>query len=141
MQHLEKIQNAYNEVNRDNIDFLDQFYSDNIEFVDPMGRHVGLDDVKSYYRKIYQGVEEIRFEFTDSVVQGENYVLFWKMHFRSKGLNGGQMVTVEGNSLMRVNEDGRVYYHRDFFDMGEMIYEKVPVLKWIVGGVKKALKN
>lgn len=141
MQHLERIQEAYNKVNKDNIDFLDQFYSENIEFVDPLGKHVGLEDVKTYYRKVYQGVEEIHFDFNDSVIQGENYVLFWKMHFKSRSLNGGETVTVEGNSLMRLNDEGRVCYHRDFFDMGEMIYEKVPVLKWIVGGVKKALKS
>lgn len=141
MTQIEKIKEAYNYVNKDTLDFLDQFYSSDIEFVDPIGTHKGLRAVKAYYQRLYKSVEEIRFDFSETVSQGSSHVLIWKMTVKAKGLNGGKPVTVQGNSHLRVNDKGQVCYHRDYFDMGEMFYERIPVLKWVVTTVKKALEG
>jgi hypothetical protein len=140
MTQIDKIKKAYNLVNKDNLDFLDQFYSADILFVDPIGTHKGLRSVKAYYEKMYKNVQHINFDFSETVSEGSSHVLIWTMTVKAKSLNGGKPVTVQGNSHLRVNAEGQVCYHRDYFDMGEMFYEKIPVLKWFVGTFKRVMK-
>ncbi|HGP4674712.1 TPA: nuclear transport factor 2 family protein, partial [Vibrio cholerae O1] len=35
--------------------------------------------------------------------------------------------------------EGKVTYHRDYFDMGEMLYEQLPVLGQVIRAIKRRL--
>ena len=51
----------------------------------------------------------------------------------------GMKLSVAGSSLVRFTADGKVRAHRDYFDAGEMLYEKVPGLGLLIRGIKRAL--
>lgn len=140
MSQMDRIKKAFNEVRADNLHILDGFYAPDTQFVDPLGVHQGLEAVKKYYANLYTNVTEIHFDFLDTYSDGNRHVLVWKMFLRAKGLNNGEVMTLDGTSIIRFDERNLVVYHRDYFDMGEFIYEKVPVLRWIIGKVKQRLK-
>ena len=52
--------------------------------------------------------------------------------------NQSSSISVNGVSLLTLKDD-RVVYHRDYYDMGEMVYEHVPVLKRVIYYIKKRL--
>lgn len=139
MTQQELIDKTFNELRGDNLHILDQFYDNDVLFVDPVGEHKGLSKVKNYYSKMYQNVQSIRFNKKDIISSGFDHVFVWTMYLQAKGLNGGKEMSLEGNSVLKFNQDDLVYYHRDYFDMGEFIYENVPVLSWVVKTVKKKL--
>ena len=65
-------------------------------------------------------------------------VSFWTMVLKAKSLNGGKEIRVIGNSHFRFDPGtGLALYHRDYFDMGEFIYERIPV----VGGLIRFIKG
>ena len=68
--------------------------------------------------------------------KGSEAAIYWQMHLRHKKINSGNTITVEGHSLLR-RQDNRVIYHRDYFDIGSMIYEHLPVLGWIIRLIKR----
>ena len=53
-------------------------------------------------------------------------------------LRAGDTIRVEGASYLRTH-NGKIYYHRDYFDMGAMLYEHLPLLGRIVQRIKKRL--
>ena len=63
------------------------------------------------------------------------------MILSAPGLNNGEEVTLEGNSYIKFNENNLVIYHRDYFDMGEFIYEHIPVLGWTLKKIKNKLRG
>ena len=69
-----------------------------------------------------------------------NYFFKWKMWLSTPNLNGGDGFFVSGVSEIHFL-NGLVNYHRDYFDMGEMVYEKVPVLGWLTKKIKGRLKH
>lgn len=140
-ERSQRIRDAFNNLNRDTIDGLDAFYHPDVVFEDPLGRIEGLDALKAYYAGMYKNVTEITFEFTNEVAAGDQHVAFWTMRLRAKGLNRGREVAATGNSLLRFDEAGLVVYHRDFFDMGEFVYQHIPVLRFLVRKVNGALAH
>ena len=133
---LEDFRALFNKLDKGNLDKLADLYSEDIRFQDPLGTVNGLDELTQYFAGAYANVVDCRFEFGEAVVQGESAALPWVMHLRHKRIRKGREVQVQGISHLRIR-DGRVYYHRDYFDAGEMLYENLPVIggviRWIMG--------
>jgi hypothetical protein len=58
------------------------------------------------------------------------------MQLRHKRIRKGNPVAVEGISQLVIRE-GRVLSHRDYFDIGQLLYENLPLL----GGVIRWIRN
>ena len=138
-ERSERIRKTFDEVRVDTLYLLDDLYAEELVFEDPLGRMEGLDEFRVYMEAMYQYVEEIEWDYTDEVVQGDTHVLFWTMTLRTKGLNKGKPFSVDGTSRMVFGEGNKVVFHRDYFDMGAYIYERAPVIRWFVKFVKRRL--
>jgi len=140
-ERFERIDQVFNGLNKDTMHILDDFYAEDVSFKDPLGSIEGRDEIRAYYENLYESVQEIRFEFSDHVAQDDTCVVVWTMYVTASGLNGGDEVVLEGNSVIRFNADDKVVYHRDYFDMGEFIYENVPVLGFFIRRIKDRLAH
>ena len=130
----------FNELRSNNTDILDQFYDQRIEFKDPVGQINGLDSMKTYYKEMYKAVESIRFDFKPFSVSEDRYFFPWTMYLKTPNLNSGEEFGVEGVSEIHFQGD-LVTFHRDYFDMGEFIYERLPVFGRIVKTIRKRLQH
>ncbi len=109
---------------------IDALYTQDIEFRDPLHTILGILALKSYMKNLYANSRDIRFEYTDEL-SGENWAtITWLMHFRHPSLAGGKLISVRGITQIRFTD--RIFYHEDFYDLGAMIYQHVPVLGRII---------
>lgn len=139
--NVESIKKFYNETTKENMKPVIDFYDPSVKFEDPVGKHEGRDSLLKYYENLYQNVKEIRFDFTGFVENGKTVVAIWRMTLKTDKLNGGEAFTVDGNSVITFNDGGKAVYHRDYFDMGEFIYERVPVVGFLTRKIKERLKE
>lgn len=58
------------------------------------------------------------------------------MHFSHTKLAKQRTILVEGFTHLRIRDD-RVCYHRDYADLGQMLYEHIPVLGRVIKVVKR----
>ena len=116
---------------------LERLYRDDIIFCDPLHRIEGLPGLKRYFAAMSEGLKECRFEFDNASIAGDSACLPWHMHYAHRSLNGGRPLVLRGCSLLRYGE--KVYYHEDFYDLGAMVYERVPLLGALVRGVKSRM--
>ncbi len=138
----QKIYSIFNEVNANTMHLLDTFYHPDIVFEDPLGSIQGLPGLKAYYQNMYTNVTSIKFDFSNEVIQDHTHVVMWTMILQADGLNGGDEVKLDGNSVITFHpKEDRVIYHRDYFDMGQFIYEHIPVLGYAVRKVKERLQH
>jgi len=135
-----KIRTNFNEFNGKNLEILNSFYAPDVLFIDPVTQVRGLGELKKYYQHAYKNVLNIRFDFSEMIQEGNQVVGVWVMQLAAKGLNKGRSFPVHGSSLMKFNSAALVEYHRDYVDMGEMIYEKLPVQGFVIQQVKKLLR-
>ncbi|GIU05418.1 nuclear transport factor 2 family protein [Shewanella glacialipiscicola] len=125
----------YQALNKNNLHLLGQVYGDDIIFTDPMHQISGLESLTQYFAKLYENVQHIQFEIKEVQQSDGQASLFWQMQYRHPKLNKGQLIRVDGMSQLKFND--KIYFHRDYFDLGQMLYEQVP----FVGGLIRLLKT
>ncbi|MGC8118970.1 nuclear transport factor 2 family protein [Marinobacter sp. VGCF2001] len=133
---LRRFCDLFNELDNGNLHKLQQVYSEDVEFQDPFGRVRGLDDLTQYMAGAYSNVIQCRFHFKDPVIQNCWCSQPWTMELRHKRIRGGKAIFVDGISQL-VIRDGKVRYHRDYFDAGQLLYENLPMVGRIIRWVKE----
>lgn len=134
----ERIMDAYRSLDLDHIESLRSLYSDTIVFEDPAHRIEGIESVIGYFKAMYANVNSCTFDFESVIVEKNHIVLTWTMHLSHPRLRRGQMIEVAGSSVLEVAGD-RIARHRDYFDLGAMAYEHIPLLGRVVASVKHRL--
>ncbi len=136
---LDNFKSIFNQLNNNNLELLDEIYTMDVIFRDPVHALNGLPALRDYYARLYDGVRSCQFEFEAEVIDGRQGMLVWIMRFQHTRFRAGETLELRGVSHLRFLEDGRVNYHRDYFDMGEFIYERVPVLGSVIRAIKRRL--
>lgn len=134
----DKVIRIYESLGKGSLDQLYELYSNDVYFEDPVHAIQGISALKSYFEKLFANVEKCHFKFHNSVSENHKLCLYWTMTLQHKSLNGGKKIFVEGTSFLKIR-DAKVYYHRDYFDMGNMLYENIPLLSAVVRQIKKGL--
>lgn len=138
---LDKFCAFFNKLDKTYTEKLDEIYTDAVIFIDPLHRIEGRAPLEAYFGTLYENVTSCGFTFHDTQRQGDTAFVTWTMQLIHPRLDGGRMVTVEGCSRLAFADDetGRVKYHRDYFDAGAMLYERLPVMGPAVRWVKRQL--
>jgi limonene-1,2-epoxide hydrolase len=129
---------AFNELDVDSMDVVDKFYGPDVRFIDPVVDVTGLTDLRAHYEHQYKFAKEIGFTFSGEHISGDTHTVEWNMTLRTKRLNKGKAFTVPGVSVITFKNEKAVY-HRDYFDLGSMVYERLPVVRRITKKIKKRL--
>ncbi len=136
---MEKFFDVYRHLRRDNLDTLAQIYTEEIVFIDPAHRISGLPQLKNYFEKLYSDLDSIELDFIHHLRQGQVAYVQWRMVMSHPRLRKGSPVTVEGLSRLEFDAEEKVRLHRDYFDLGEMLYENLPLIGMVVTSIKKRL--
>ena len=124
---------------------LEQVYSENIEFRDPLHSIHGLPSLRSYMDNMYGNVISCEFVFlaewiNETAADGKGSACIkWDMIFSHRKLAGGKKIIVRGVSHIRFGE--RIDYHEDVFDVGSMLYEHIPLMGKIILWLKGRLSH
>lgn len=132
---------TYQELTADNLHRLAEIYSEKIHFIDPAHEIHGLEQLSSYFAGLYREVQSIKFQFNHPVRIDNEAYLQWLMALQHPKLQGGRMISVPGASYLRFADNGKVVHHRDYFDLGAMLYEQLPLLGTVIRTLKRRLSS
>ena len=126
----------YQSLNKDNLNRLSEVYSDDIVFIDSTHELQGIAKLTEYFEGLYSNLEYCRFDIKhiQSSESGHAF-LTWQMNYAHPKLAGGKDIVVDGATDLMFEE--KIIYHRDYIDMGQMLYEQIPVLGSIIRYIKK----
>ncbi|WP_016957378.1 nuclear transport factor 2 family protein [Catenovulum agarivorans] len=133
---VENFVKVYQSLSKDNLETLADIYDAKVMFQDPLHIISGLENLTQYFANMYENVQSCRFEIESSHFAEQQIFLYWTMHFQHPKLKKGQTILVEGHSRLKF-VGNKVICHRDYFDVGAMLYEHVPIL----GGFVRSIKN
>lgn len=126
-QALDKFVNLYNGLNKENLATLSEIYTDDVTFIDPLHELHGLDTLAEYFSHLYENLVECEFKITERFYTEDNAAIYWQMSYAHSKINSGRLIKVQGHSQLKF-VDGKVKFHRDYFDLGAMLYENLPLI-------------
>ena len=134
-QHLQVVINFFNHIAVDSVHRLADLYTDDAYFKDPFNEVCGIDKITPIFTHMFTQVDAPRFVVTSSVLQDDQAFLTWDFLFRMKRFSTEEQC-IRGATQLRFAADGRVAFHRDYWDAAEELYEKLPVLGALMRGLK-----
>jgi steroid Delta-isomerase len=116
---------------------IGDFYTEDAYFKDPFNEVRSVAEIQQIFSHMFVALEQPHFVVTDRVVQGQQCFLVWDFKFRFKRFDTVTLQVVRGTSHLRFAADGRIHYHRDYWDAAEELYEKLPILGSLMRWLKQ----
>lgn len=150
MDAINKFESFYVDLESMKVEELADIYSNDVIFIDPIASHSGITAVKMYFIKLLRNAKNCTFTIhsidktapSNTEEQGENallsYLVTWKMTYTTLGINKGNPVNVDGITQLKI-QDNKIIFHRDYYDLGQMVYENIPLLGRIIKRIKRKL--
>lgn len=135
---LENFKNFYKDLNQAEIDDLEKIYDEDIIFRDPVHEIRGLNNLHSYMYDMYANVKRCHFDYLDQIVTDGRAFIKWDMTFAHAKL-GCKDIVVRGITHIAFSE--KITFHEDCYDMGQMLYENVPLLGMSTRWLKRRLSR
>lgn len=133
---IERFKAFYQDVKSPQLNKIESIYANDVRFRDPVHEFSGIDDLYAYLASMCENVAFGRFEYLDQLVGENRAYIKWNMYFQHPKL-GKETIVVRGMTQIQFNE--RIFYHEDSYDLGEMLYERVPALGFVVRKLKQRL--
>jgi steroid Delta-isomerase len=135
--HVERIARFFETLQPASVAQMGDYYTPDAYFKDPFNEVNGLAQVQRIFSHMYVALDNPHFVVTERVVQGTQCFLVWDFKFRFKRFDKSTEQTVRGTSHLRFAADGRINYHRDYWDAAEELYEKLPVVRSVMRWLKR----
>ncbi|MEM7043422.1 MAG: nuclear transport factor 2 family protein [Pseudomonadota bacterium] len=138
MDVIDRFERFYQHLGRGSVDELDDVYDEQIVFIDPVADHTGLTSLKVYFQNLMQNCRSCSFDMTIHRLSPSVAFVTWTMSFEHAHLRSGKPILVDGVSQLSIADD-KIVMQRDYYDMGAMIYENVPLLGIVVAGLRRRM--
>lgn len=136
---LEKVIHFYSQLQLDSLKKITSIYAPDAQFKDPFQDVFGVSAIAQIYTKMFDNLENPRFEITQSIAQQNQAFLIWDFYFswpsKYKRILSG-LHKIHGATHFIFNEEGQVIQHRDYWDSNEELFEKIPVIRYFIKKLK-----
>ncbi|MFK7816472.1 MAG: nuclear transport factor 2 family protein [Gammaproteobacteria bacterium] len=117
---------------------LANIYTDDVVFIDPVKTIKGVENLTKYFEDLYKSVSSCHFKLTNNVPNNNRYSLEWIMTLQHKKISNNQEIELNGASFIEFIDD-KVCYHRDYYDLGALVYERIPILGSVIKKIRHAI--
>lgn len=134
---VQQLKQFYEQFSAGTIARLDDVYTPDIEFRDPVHGLRGSLALRNYLRGMALSLQQYSIRYLDEVVGDSSAYLTWELDYAHPRLGGGRLITVRGMSHVRFT--ARVFYHEDSYDLGALAYEHLPGIGFATRRIKRRL--
>lgn len=136
---LVRFSDFYQELNLQSVGMLENIYDENVVFEDPVGKHAGLTTVKKYFTELLNNTSKCEFDIKHIEKGSSDIFVQWEMFYQHPKVGNKKTIAVPGMSHLKTNGE-RITFQKDYYDMGSMIYEHLPLIGRIIKFIKNKMK-
>ncbi|WP_313953656.1 nuclear transport factor 2 family protein [Accumulibacter sp.] len=139
---VEALISFYEGLSAESLARFPEFYADDAFFKDPFNQVRGVAPIQRIFAHLFWQVGEPRFVVHEQLVADNGAMLVWEMHFRLPGRRGqgqAQAQVIRGVSHLKFDDEGKVVWHRDYWDAAEELYAKLPAIGWLMRFLQRKL--
>ena len=129
----------YKDFKPSKINSIDQLYEKDAILIDPVHKLHNLNEIKTYFYNISENTHYCHFNITNQKIIDNEAFITWNMVFSHPKLNNNNKISVPGITHLKFKS--LISYHCDYYDLGSMIYEHIPILKMFIKKIKTRLRK
>lgn len=114
---------------------LREIYAENARFRDPFNDVVGHAAIERIFMHMFEHLDAPAFRVTGCIAEGRRAVLEWRFTFVLRT----RSYEVVGASVLDFDADARVCAHRDYWDVAEELYAKLPAVGPLVRWLRRRM--
>ena len=137
--NLDPLIRFFESITPESVSRFPEFYAENAWFKDPFNEVRGVGAIQRIFSHMFGQVDEPRFVVSEQVADANGAVLVWTLHYRSRGASKAEEHVIRGVSHLKFDSDGKVAFHRDYWDTGEELYMKIPLLGALMRFLRRRL--
>lgn len=126
-QDLNPLLSWYQSLSPASLHQVAELYSPDARFKDPFNEVQGTEAIEAIFKHMFEATQSPRFVIDECTQQGRVAFARWNFYFTLRSRD----FCIHGVSRLQLTEDGRVQDHRDYWDTGEELFQKLPY----VGGL------
>lgn len=130
--NISELKEWFENLTPQSLENIDQFYGERAYFKDPFNELEGIDNVKHIFVHMFESTEKSKFTFIDIIENPGSCFITWDYELVLKGSE----YKIHGSSHLKFDH-GKIIYHRDYWDVGEELLLKVPIIKSLYGSFRK----
>jgi ketosteroid isomerase-like protein len=125
---IERVVRFYESLSPADVGRIGELYAPDAFFKDPFNEVRGTAAIARIFEHMFVQVDRPRFTVLERVVQGEAAFLVWDFDFSFRRPLPPRAARIRGCSHLKLDADGRIAFHRDYWDAAEELYEKLPAI-------------
>lgn len=107
----------------------------NVYFKDPIHEFYNLSKLYNLFQEMFNSFERPQFRVINALSDKNTLFLKWRFSYQQDN----QEITFIGMSHVIFNQEGKAISHIDYWDAGENIYEKLPILGNLIRFIKEKM--
>ncbi len=140
MDGVTRVKRWFETLTPDSVARIGEVYADDAWFKDPFNEVRGTAAIARIFARMFEQVDAPRFVVRDAVAADTQAFLTWDFVFRMRRRPRAEL-TIRGATHLRFAPDGRIVYHRDYWDAAEELYEKLPALGPLLRVLKRRVAH
>ena len=129
MNRLTEFKELFINLNESTLDDIVSYYDEIVFFKDPFNEFNGREKLKKLFLHMFITFKNPHFVFIDTIENSEGIFLTWDFNLSYKE----KLFKIHGSSHLKLNDEEKIVYHRDYWDVGEELLLKIPLIKSLYG--------
>ena len=129
MNRLSDLKEWVIKLNESTLEDIVSYYDENVFFKDPFNEFNGREKLKKLFLHMFITFKNPHFIFIDTIENSEGLFVTWDFIFSYKE----KLLKIHGSSHLKLNFEEKIVYHRDYWDVGEELLLKIPLIKSLYG--------
>jgi steroid delta-isomerase len=138
---LARIVTFFETISPDDVARIGGIYASDAYFRDPFNEVRGVAAIARVYAHMFEQLDECRFVITETIAGGEGALLIWDFRFRIRRWRPMQPHAIHGASHIKLTANGKIGYHRDYWDAAEELYAKLPLIGPVMRFLRRTLAS
>lgn len=136
---IDRLIDCYHTLTPETVSRLSEFYSADAYFKDPFNEVRGIAAIQHIFTHMFRQVENPRFVVTERVLDSNGAVLVWEFCFAIGVWGRRKEEVIRGISHLKFDSDGKISYHRDYWDAAEELYMKLPIISGLMRWLQRKM--
>ena len=132
---LEAVKRYWETLTPESVRTIARVYTEDAYFRDPFNEVRGAAELERVFAHMFETLHAPRFAILETIEEGDTALLVWNFDFRVRAWKPKVERRIHGTSMLRFAPDGRVAWHRDYWDAAGELYAHLP----LIGPVVRAL--